>query len=71
MSQCPACNGLISLTEICIHCGTPLNDVGSRDDYYGPYKPYMSDISAEQTCIHVLHCDNCGNDINWPIPMAR
>lgn len=71
MSTCPVCNGLVSLTETCVHCGALLSDAGSREDFYGPYKPYMSDLFTHQTCVHLLHCEDCGSSISWPVPVMR
>lgn len=72
MSHCPACNGLISLTETCLHCGTLLSDAGSREDFYGPYKPYMSnDKCIDQICMHLLICEDCGSCVDWPVPVMR
>lgn len=71
MSRCPACNGLTSISESCLHCGTLLEDLGSREDFYGPYRPYMSDILAGDICTHVLYCPTCGGSMNWPVPILE
>lgn len=71
MSQCPVCNGLFSIHEICSRCGHTMNDMGSREDYYGPYRPYMSDEDEEFSCLHVLYCSECGLSIAWPVQQMR
>ncbi len=65
-SECPICNGLASLNEICPNCGSPMDDYGKASDYTDPYNPYEeAQISAEDaitgdgSCIHFLQCPNC------------
>lgn len=37
---CPICNGLISLSILCPHCGETMEDHGRLLDMFAPYSPY-------------------------------
>lgn len=66
---CPACNGMLSMKEICPNCRTTLEDGGRTDSYMAPYSPYYPDVdnlsssyTSEQPsyCVHLFFCPKCG-----------
>lgn len=66
--NCPLCNGLITISEICPECGGLMEDWGRVQDYLDPYQPYL-DISItapekrdEKKCVHLYLCPRCGRD---------
>jgi hypothetical protein len=72
---CSFCNGLHQMEKHCPVCGQPLIDGGPIEDYYGPYSPYMSKDSleraADQCCVHLLYCYQCGFDMRECAPATE
>lgn len=65
---CPLCNGLIQVDRKCPYCGNVLIDGGIIQNYYGPYSPYVAQVTAingdeRHNCIHLLYCAGCHYDI--------
>jgi hypothetical protein len=65
--ECPLCNALINVNEICPACGRDMEDWGRVEDYFEPYAPYLDhDITnigeAPHQCIHLFACPKCGYD---------
>ncbi|MDQ0254191.1 DNA-directed RNA polymerase subunit M/transcription elongation factor TFIIS [Evansella vedderi] len=73
MSYCPACNGIENISQNCPSCGSLMEDKGRWFDYFDDYSAYMpintmklfdgiqNDLQQE-TCPHLLYCENCHND---------
>ncbi len=65
--ECPQCNGLINVTEICPKCENIMEDQGRVEDFFDPYNPYLDREFVtmdrpDHQCIHVFSCPNCGYD---------
>ncbi|HHW01343.1 MAG TPA: hypothetical protein GXX35_00745 [Thermoanaerobacterales bacterium] len=65
--ECPLCNALINVKEICPSCGSEMEDRGRVEDYFDPYNPYLDKdtTSMEESsheCIHLFACPVCGYD---------
>ena len=64
---CPICNGLQTVSQNCPDCGTGMQDGGVLANYAGPYSPYMEmqmNIVHANTCVHLLYCPRCHNDMH-------
>jgi ribosomal protein L32 len=74
--ECPLCNGMARVNDICPHCGHGLDDNGRLEDFFGPYAPYgeqdMGEFEREEfdLCVHLLACPRCGYDIRTGIMKA-
>lgn len=63
---CPVCNALQAAEMQCPYCGRAMIDGGAVENYLGPYSPYMGNEdreAAEQQCVHLLYCPECGFDM--------
>ena len=66
---CPVCNGLESITKTCPRCSHKMSEMGSIDNYLGPYSPYqdleLMELSnglyspGPDPCMHLLYCESC------------
>ncbi|HHY05341.1 MAG TPA: hypothetical protein GX534_09195 [Thermoanaerobacterales bacterium] len=65
-SECPLCNALININEICPKCSSKMDDMGPVKDYLDPYSPYLekpaAKMAGEHRCNHLFCCPNCGYD---------
>jgi hypothetical protein len=68
-SICPLCNGLENLGKECPRCHALCLDKGPVSGFAGPYSPYeetevlaASGSHADQWCIHLAACPECGWD---------
>jgi len=65
--ECPLCNALINVKEICPKCNNEMEDWGRVVDYFDPYNPYLDKDTVtmgepSHQCIHIFSCPNCGYD---------
>lgn len=66
---CPLCNGLEIAQELCPNCQSYMKDIGSIEDYYDNYSPYLDKEITEKLneteeiyCIHLFQCPQCNRD---------
>ncbi|MEK3974634.1 hypothetical protein [Psychrobacillus sp. FSL K6-1267] len=73
MSECPLCNAFNHLEQNCPKCTNPLEDAGKESDFFDPYAHYNDlntikmgdgypDTYKDDTCPHLIMCNNCGYD---------
>lgn len=65
--ECPLCNSLIDIKELCPRCGQIMEDRGRVEDYFDPYNPYLdkSIVTMGQPshqCVHLFYCPQCDRD---------
>lgn len=61
--ECPLCNALITVMEICPWCQNPLEDQGPVENFFDPYNPYdETTMVKDDSCIHLFYCNICGYD---------
>lgn len=59
---CPACNKLASKSIICSSCGRDMVDSGRAQELLqDDYTANMPITDANNYCVHVFKCDECGN----------
>ncbi len=67
--NCPLCNSLIHLAQLCPDCHRALIDGGRVEDYLSPYDPYeeVDEPGREYpvSCTHLIYCPTCGRD--WKV----
>lgn len=74
MLECPLCNHLVNLYQVCPKCRQPVIDGGSLGNFLGPYSPYeeselMADNEEEEySCTHLLYCTACGEE--WRVDIG-
>ena len=65
---CPVCNGLENIYMNCPDCEQQMQEGGSLQQFFDPYSPYISgEILNEEgmnegECVHLVFCNQCGND---------
>jgi hypothetical protein len=59
---CPICNKIISSTIKCGKCGSLMNDIGREQEYRDPYGNKQEIEYINSCCVHIFHCDNCGEE---------
>ena len=76
--ECPLCNGLCVMEEMCTSCGTNLSDMGRVMDYDDDYSAYLDIATQKQNdgdvhsteenlCYHLFFCKGCGKDLTAAI----
>lgn len=76
--ECPLCNGLCMMAEVCKSCGTLLSDMGRVTDYDDEYSAYLDIATQKQNdgdrqsiengiCYHLFFCMGCGMDMRAAI----
>ncbi|NPV90925.1 MAG: hypothetical protein HPY50_09145 [Firmicutes bacterium] len=72
MLECPLCNQLINIYQVCPKCHQPVVDGGSLGNYVGPYSPYeeggLEWGESVHSCTHLIYCPSCGED--WPVEIG-
>jgi hypothetical protein len=58
---CPLCNKIKDTNEKCKSCGNSMVDMGRVQDYSDPYGPQDPINDADNYCVHLFKCENCGN----------
>lgn len=59
---CPICNKIISDSIRCSKCGELMSDIGREQEYRDPYGNKQEIEFINLCCVHIFHCENCGND---------
>lgn len=58
---CPLCNKIKDTNVKCKSCGNSMVDMGRVQDYSDPYGPNDPINDADNYCVHLFKCENCGN----------
>lgn len=57
---CPLCNKIKDADVRCKSCGNLMMNMGRVQDYSDPYGPQDPINDADNYCIHLFKCENCG-----------